>query len=67
MQAAHPEHHDQRARILAVLGDGEGAMRALEAAYAQGYWWDGTTMHLERAFDPLRDDPPFVELMNPKG
>jgi tetratricopeptide (TPR) repeat protein len=61
------EHHYQRARILAVLGEREGAMRALEAAYAQGWAWNGTTMHLESAFASLRDYPPFVELMKPKG
>ena len=61
------EHHFQRARILAVLGDREGAMRGLEAAYAQGWAWNWTTMHLEIAFASLRDFPPFVELMKPKG
>jgi hypothetical protein len=61
------EHLYQRSRILAVLGDREGAMRALEAAYAQGYAWSGTTMHLESAFASFRDYPPFVELMKPKG
>jgi tetratricopeptide (TPR) repeat protein/TolB-like protein len=61
------EHHYQRARILAVLGDREGAMRALDAAYAQGQEWSGSVMHLEGAFASLRDYPPFVELMKPKG
>jgi tetratricopeptide (TPR) repeat protein len=61
------EHHYERARILAALGDREGAMRALEAAYAQGYSWNGTEMHLNSAFDSLRAYPPFVELMKPKG
>jgi len=60
-------NHYQRARVLAVLGDREGAMRALEAAYAQGFVWFGTTIHLESAFASLRDFPPFVELMKPKG
>jgi hypothetical protein len=61
------EHLYQRARILAALGDGEGAMRALQASYAQGYAWDGTEMHLDRAWDPIRDYPSFIELMKPKG
>jgi hypothetical protein len=61
------EHHYQRARILAVLGDREGAMRAVEAAFAQGQAWSGTMMHLEGAFASLRNYPPFVELMKPKG
>jgi len=48
-------HHYHRARVLAVLGDREGAVRALEAACGQGYAWDGETMHLELAFRSLRD------------
>jgi len=60
-------HHYERARVLAVLGDREGAVRALEAAYAQGYAWAGESMHLELAFISLRDYPPFQELMKPKG
>ena len=61
------EHHYQRARVLATLGDREGAMRALQAAFAQGRQWNGVEMHLDVAWDPLRDYPPFIELMNPKG
>jgi hypothetical protein len=40
---------------------------ALHVAYAQGFPWDGTTTHLDRAWATLRDHPPFVELMKPKG
>ena len=61
------EHLYQRARVLAALGDRDGALRALQAAYAQGYAWNGTEMHLDNAWDPLREYPPFVELMKPKG
>jgi hypothetical protein len=60
-------NHYHRARVLAVLGDRDGAMRALDAAYAQGQAWSGLTMHLDSAFASLRDYPPFVELMKPKG
>jgi tetratricopeptide (TPR) repeat protein len=61
------EHHYQRARVLALLGDREGSMRALNAAFAQGRSWNGTEMHLDTAWDPLRDYPPFIELMKPRG
>ncbi len=60
-------HHFERGRVLAALGDREGAMAALEAAFAQGQRWSGLEMHLDRAFQPLRDYPPFIELMKPKG
>jgi TolB-like protein/tetratricopeptide (TPR) repeat protein len=61
------EHLYQRARILAALGDGDGAMRALEAAFAQGRGWDGTEMHLDSCWDPIRSFPAFVEWVKPKG
>lgn len=60
-------HHNARARVLVALGDREGSMRALETAFSQGLEWDGTEMHLNIAFRALRDYPPFVELMKPKG
>ncbi len=60
-------HHFARARVLAALGDREDAMAALEAAFAQGQRWSGLEIHLDRAFAPLRDYPPFIELMKPKG
>jgi hypothetical protein len=63
----HGVNHYQRARVLAALGDRDGAIRALEAAYARGYAWFGTSMHLERAFASLCDYAPFVELTKPKG
>ena len=37
----------QRARILAVLGDREGAVRELQAAFAKGNAWNGSAMHLD--------------------
>jgi hypothetical protein len=64
LRGAHQYH---RARVLAVLGDREGAVRALEAAYAQGWAWEGSTMHRELAWESLRDYPPFMKLMEPKG
>jgi hypothetical protein len=60
-------HQYQCARILAELGDREAAMQALQAAYAHGYAWNGTEVHLDFAFDSLRNYLPFQELIKPKG
>jgi len=57
----------QRARVLAALGDGDGAVRALQAAFSQGRPWAGTEMHLDTAWNPIRSYPPFQEWMKPKG
>ncbi len=61
------EHLYQRARILAALGDGEGAVRALQAAFGQGYSWKATEMHLDAAWNPIRNHPGFVEFVRPRG
>jgi hypothetical protein len=61
------EHLYQRARVLAALGDGDGAVRALQAAFAQGKRWRSAEMHLDVAWTPIRRSAPFVELMKPKG
>ena len=60
-------HLYQRARVLAALGDGEAAVRALQAAFVQGRGWPGAEMHLDPAWDPIRTYPPFQEFMKPKG
>ena len=57
----------QRARILAALGDGEGAVRELQAAFAKGNAWNGTAMHVDACWDPIRTHPAFVEWVKPKG
>jgi TolB-like protein len=57
----------QRARILAALGDGEGAVRELQAAFAKGNRWNGSSMHLDVCWDPIRTYQPFVEWIKPKG
>jgi TolB-like protein len=57
----------QRARILAALGDGEGAVRELQAAFAKGNPWNGSAMHLDTCWDPIRTHPAFVEWVKPKG
>jgi tetratricopeptide (TPR) repeat protein/TolB-like protein len=63
----HGEHLYQRARILAALGDGEGAVRELQAAFAKGNPWNASAMHLDSCWDPIRTYPPFVEWIKPKG
>jgi tetratricopeptide (TPR) repeat protein/TolB-like protein len=60
-------HLYQRARILAALGDGEGAVRELQAAFAKGNAWNGGAMHLDACWDPIRSYPAFVEWVKPKG
>jgi hypothetical protein len=57
----------QRARILAALGDGEGAVRELQAAFAKGNSWNGSAMHVDACWDPIRTHPAFVEWVKPKG
>jgi tetratricopeptide (TPR) repeat protein/TolB-like protein len=61
------EHLYQRARVLAALGDGEGAVRELQAAFAKGNAWNGSAMHLDACWDPIRSYPAFVEWVKPKG
>jgi predicted Zn-dependent protease len=62
-------HLLERARVLAALGDREGSMRALGAAFSDGLaWaWPDADLHLDIAFRVLRDYAPFIELMKPKG
>jgi tetratricopeptide (TPR) repeat protein len=60
-----------RSAIAAALGDAESAVALWRLALAEGFqmlplWdprWDGRMV----AFEPLRDYPPFQELMRPKG
>jgi tetratricopeptide (TPR) repeat protein len=61
------EHLYQRARILAALGDDEGAVRELQAAFAKGNPWNGNAMHVDACWDPIRTHPAFVEWVKPKG
>jgi hypothetical protein len=55
-----------RARIVAVLGDGEQAFELLRQAFAQGINY-GLWLHRDIDFESLRDYQPFQELMRPKG
>ncbi|HEU5171721.1 MAG TPA: serine/threonine-protein kinase [Gemmatimonadales bacterium] len=58
-------HTVWRARIQALLGEQEAAVALLREAFAQGYP-HGHTLHIDLAFDSLRDYAPFRELMRPK-
>jgi len=53
------------ARIAANLGEPERAVALLRAAYQSGFP-DMTGWHTSVPLDPLRDYPPFVELMRPR-
>jgi hypothetical protein len=61
------EHLYERARILAALGDDQDAIRALQAAHAQGTRWPAVELHLDQCWDPIRRSPAFVEMLKPKG
>jgi tetratricopeptide (TPR) repeat protein len=58
-------NHRERSLALALLGDGDGAMRSLQAASAVGSanveWW--LTLEIEPAYGGLRDDPRFKGLL----
>ena len=65
-------HTFGRARIAAVLGEREQAVRLLRTAFAQGHPYRYATVSHERPhahpdFATLRDYPPFQQLMEPKN
>jgi tetratricopeptide (TPR) repeat protein len=55
-----------RARIASLLGRREEAVELLREAFAQGYRFS-ISVHREPDFEPLRDYPPYQELIRPKG
>src|SRR6059036_340422 len=55
-------HAVWRARIQALLGEREGAVALLRDAFAQGYP-HAHALHVDLAFDALRDYAPFRELV----
>jgi tetratricopeptide (TPR) repeat protein len=62
------DHTLARARIAALLGDREEALTLLQQAIDQGtHFGHGVWLHVDIDFDPLRDYPPFLEFLRPKG
>ena len=55
-----------RASIAAQLGDHQEAVGLLQQAVSRGYYRWGS-FHIDLAFDPIRDDPEFQEIVRPKG
>ena len=55
-----------RAKIAAHLGDLEPATELLRQAIVEGYS-EYLLLHSDPVWDPLRDYPPFQELIRPKG
>jgi tetratricopeptide (TPR) repeat protein len=56
----------ETARIHAVLGNREEAIEALRQAVHDGFYrWN--ELHREFAFEGLREDPEFQDIMRPKG
>ena len=54
-----------RADIAALLGEEEEAVRLLNQRMTTVGW--GAWLHLDMDLEPLRDYPPFLELLRPKG
>jgi tetratricopeptide (TPR) repeat protein len=56
----------ERAAIAAQLGDRTEAIRLLQHAVSRGFrrWGD---LHIDSAFDSIRDDSEFQEIVRPKG
>jgi serine/threonine-protein kinase len=60
-----PDADYYRARLAAVLGDKEAAVKYLRALWAAGYRRYGFEIHRESDFQSLRDDPRLKLLMRP--
>jgi hypothetical protein len=54
-----------RACIASLLGEKEAAVRLLQEAVSQGREY--RYLYEDMDLDPLRDYPPFKELIKPKG
>jgi serine/threonine protein kinase/tetratricopeptide (TPR) repeat protein len=59
-------HTYVRARIHALLGEHAEAVKLIQESFDQGNGF-GVYIHREIDFEPLRDYPPFQELLKPKG
>jgi DNA-binding SARP family transcriptional activator/predicted Zn-dependent protease len=60
------QHTYCRARIAALLGEREEAVRLLWQAVGEGISF-GVGVHADPDLEPLRDFPPFLEFIRPKG
>ena len=54
-----------RAMIAAFLGDKEDAVNLIREAIRHGYVYP--SIHRTMALERLKDYPPFIQLMKPKG
>ncbi|UCE40659.1 MAG: hypothetical protein JSV17_14600, partial [Candidatus Aminicenantes bacterium] len=59
-------HTYWRALVASQLGDLEQAVELLREAFAQGRGY-GVYLHRDMDLEPLREYPPFQELLRPKG
>ncbi|UCC49175.1 MAG: hypothetical protein JSV41_03050, partial [Gemmatimonadota bacterium] len=59
-------HTYDRACIASLLGERERAVTLLRETFAQGTSY-GTWVHRDPDLEPLRDYPPFQDLLRPKG
>ena len=55
-----------RAAIAAQIGEHHETIRLLQQAITRGFY-DYGRLHVDIAFEPIRDDPEFQEIMRPKG
>jgi class 3 adenylate cyclase/tetratricopeptide (TPR) repeat protein len=59
------QHTYWRARIASLLGERKEAVELLQESFAQGRKF-GTYLHCVIDFEPLKDYPPYQELLKPK-
>jgi hypothetical protein len=59
-------HTYLRARIHSLLGERAKAVELIKKSFKQGRHFD-VYIHHDTDLEPLRDYPPFQELLKPKG
>lgn len=60
------QHTYNRARIASLMGEKQRAVELLRESFAQGKKY-GTYLRQEIDFEPIKDYPPFKELIRPRG